>query len=260
MRLLITSDWHLDAVTLGVERRPELLAYVRSVASAARENDVDVAVFGGDAIDPGSMMQSQHEVDLICGFRAIARETTRQKIVAVAGNHDVIEIGRPLTTLSPVAAALEKTAFVAESPAVYTMHDHGADSESVTFLLLPYVARARFDAEKKQPATGPTAQMDQAFEIATELRKLGHRIVVVGHMTVAGAVIGSESVEMARGRDLDLPVDRIRALEPALVVNGHYHRPQIVDVGGLEIVIPGSPLSFTTDDAATGKGYVIAEV
>jgi predicted phosphodiesterase len=65
---------------------------------------------------------------------------------------------------------------------------------------------------------------------------------------------------MSRGRDLDLPLARIAELRPALVVNGHYHKPQVVQTGGVEVVIPGSPLSFTTDDPAAGKGYVVAEV
>lgn len=261
MRLLLTSDWHDDAITLGVERRTELLKYLDRITRAVRDEAVDVPIFSGDAFDPGSMMQSQYEVDVICAFRGLAQMSTRGKLVAVAGNHDVVEVARPLSTLSPAANAGDGSSYVAEIPSVFSLHENESSSEGVSFLLLPYISRAWADAERNTPGmVGPAALTDIAFETAATLRRRGHRIVVVGHMTVAGAVIGSESVEMSRGRDLDLPIERIRALEPTLVVNGHYHRPQVVDVGGLQIVIPGSPLSFTTDDPSDGKGYVIAEV
>jgi exonuclease SbcD len=259
MRLLFTSDWHSDAVTLGVPRREEFRGYVALLREAVVKHDVDIVVFPGDAFDPGSMLHAQHELDVAHAFRDLSREAAMGRLIAVAGNHDIVEVARPLSVLTPLGAVMDRV-HVADEPSVFTVGDHGASWEAVTFLLLPYTARAWADAEARGLAGGPAAAMDDAFTRARNAKGLGHRIVVVGHMTVAGAEMGSESVELSRGRDLDLPVGRIKELEPTLVVNGHYHRPQIVKVDGLEIVIPGSPLAFTTDDVSDDKGYVVVDV
>lgn len=259
MKLLFTSDWHGDAVTLGEPRRYELQGYIGLLQQAVADHDVDVVVFPGDAFDPGSMLHAQHELDVVLGFKRLAAASAKGRLIAVTGNHDVVEVDRPLSVLTPLGAALEQV-FVADAPCTLTVGDYGASWEAVTFLLLPYTARAWADAEARGLDVGPAAHMDQAFTEAANAKQLGHRIVVVGHMTVAGAEMGSESVELSRGRELDLPIARIKALEPALVVNGHYHKPQILTVDGLEIVIPGSPLAFSTDDVSDDKGYLLVDV
>lgn len=256
MKLLIISDLHIDAVTLGVERRPELLEYLQRVTAAAWDEKVDVVVFAGDAHDPGLMLAPQYTYDLIQWFGELARISRKRCLIGIAGNHDVVEVSWPLTTLTPVAAALGDVTFIAETPDAISI-----DSEGVTFLLLPYIARAVLECGSiLRGSRTPQEALDAAFLTAHRARRRGDRVVVVGHRTVPGALVGSESIEMSRGRDYDLPLDELRALEPALVINGHYHRPQVVPGPGFDIVIPGSPLSFTTDDPASGKGYVIAEV
>jgi DNA repair exonuclease SbcCD nuclease subunit len=263
MRLLATSDWHLDAMTLGHPRRDELLSYLKRLLRAVVEEEIDVVVFAGDAADPGSMLGCRYEADLIRWFFELAMASRLKMLLAVAGNHDVVEVSSPLTTLTPAREALrpEMTnrvlVVVNEVPGVVRVREH-----NVAFLALPYVARAWADAEARgeQTVTGPEHCMDVAFASAQKLRDEDCELVVVGHRTVPTARLGSESMEMSRGRDVDLPIDRIAALRPALVINGHYHRPQVVQIGGIEVVIPGSPLSFTTDDPAAGKGYVVAEV
>jgi DNA repair exonuclease SbcCD nuclease subunit len=250
MRVLFTSDWHLDAHTLGVPRRPELLRYLDVVQQAAAVEEVDVVAFAGDACDPGHMLQSQYAADIIDAFRKLGATRT---LVAIAGNHDVVEVAGPLTTLTPARVAFENDGnkHIFELPGTVAFPDH-----RVVFLALPYVARSQVEAA--QPLF--VDLLDQAFSAAAMRKKANYKLVVMGHMTVPGAKLGSETVELSRGRDLDLPLERIAALQPDLVVNGHYHKPQVVQVGGVNVVIPGSPASFSTDDAAQGKGYTIAEI
>lgn len=250
MRILFTSDWHLDAHTLGVPRRPELLRYLDLVSQAAEVEAVNAVVFAGDACDPGHMLQSQYAADIIGAFRRLGKNRT---LVAIAGNHDVVEVAGPLTTLTPARVAFDDDPHkhILELPGVVTFTGH-----HVALLALPYVARSQVDAG----APLFVDVLDQAFGTATMLKKAGVKLIVVGHMTVPGAKLGSETVELSRGRDLDLPLERIAALHPDLVVNGHYHKPQVVQVNGVQVVIPGSPASFSTDDAAQGKGYTVAEI
>jgi DNA repair exonuclease SbcCD nuclease subunit len=253
LKLLVTSDWHDDAVTLGIARRPELLRYVAELKRAIVAENVQVAINAGDFADPGSMLASEYAADIIRELYELGATTSVGGLVAIAGNHDVVEVDRPLTTLSPFAEVLrlasfdESNMYVAEVP-------RSVRIENVAFLCLPYLARAY--AEKQRVDLD-----DAAFEQARAFREDGCKIVVVGHRTVAGARCGSESAEMARGRDLDLPIARIAELKPELVFNGHYHIPQIVRAGhGIEVAIPGSPLAYTTDDESAGKGYIVAEI
>lgn len=250
MRILVTSDWHLDAHTLGVPRRPELLRYLDLVAQAADIEEVNVVIFAGDACDPGHMLQSQYAADIIEAFRRLGKNRT---LVAIAGNHDVVEVAGPLTTLAParVAFADDPHKHILELPEVVAFPGH-----QVALLALPYVARSQVEAGSPLFVD----VLDQAFSAAAMRKGAGFKLVVIGHMTVPGAKLGSETVELSRGRDLDLPLERIAALQPDLVVNGHYHKPQVVQVNGVKVVIPGSPASFSTDDAAQGKGYTIAEI
>jgi exonuclease SbcD len=250
VKLLVTSDWHIDAVTFGVPRRRELLAYTQKLRTVIRDEAVDVVIVAGDMFDPGGMLGSQYAADVINEFRSLAHLTRTRTLLAIAGNHDVVETDQLVTTLTPAACAFaESTAdriYVAERPTLLSF-------DGVSFLLLPYVARAYGE----RSATAFEAARQLVEQSGTEERR---RLVVVGHLTIPGARMGSESHELARGRDDNFPVERIAALKPDLVFNGHYHRPQIVDVGPFEIVIPGSPLSFATDDEAQGKGFVLAEI
>ena len=254
MKVLFTSDWHVDAVTFGLSRLDELDEYWWHLHNVILAERVDLVVVAGDFFDPGSMLHAHYEVVVGSAFQMLASATTFGKIFAIAGNHDVLETNRPLSTVTPICRFAE-FASVYDSPAFKMLADERGD---VGFLLLPYFSRTWADAELGGAARGPMRLIDEA--IADAQRHPNARIVVVGHMTVPGAMIGSESVEMSRGRELDLPAERIRGLNPRLVVNGHYHRPQVVTVDGLEVVIPGSPLSFTTDDPSDDKGYVLVEL
>ncbi len=244
MKLLVTSDWHDDAVTLGVPRRAEILRYVDELRHVCVLEKVDVVVFPGDFADPGGMLASLYASDSIQLLPGLAAETRSKRGIVVAGNHDVVETSQTLTTLSPLAAvtAARCGVSVAETSSLVYVDD-------VCFLCLPYQARA----------AGAEVLPLGLFDACLGARAAGQKIVSVSHLNVPGARRGSEVKEMSRGRDVDLPVEQLLELRPDLVINGHYHRPQVVDVSGLEVLIPGSPLAFTTDDDAGGKGYTIVE-
>jgi len=258
MRILATSDWHLDAVTFGIPRRDEVLRYIEAVKRAIVAEGVDIVIVSGDMCDPGSMLGSQCAADVIEAFVGLALLTKERMLLAVAGNHDVVEINYALTTLTPAHRAFDtaKRETVSGTP----LSIHIAETPMVVahrgcvFLMLPYLSRAYVDH-----GIGADELLAGVIQLAAE-RRPGEKLVVVGHLTIPGAIIGSESLELSRGRDYDLPIGRLSELTPDVVINGHYHRPQVVDVGPFEVVIPGSPLAFTTDDEADGKGYVILEV
>lgn len=246
MKILLTTDWHLDYVTAGKPRLSEMERHLDDLIGvvADRENEIDLVAFLGDAFDPGQMLGPVYGrvLSRVAGELAQAAPLG---VIFIAGNHDVIETSEPRSTLSTLAGIQPRVdgLFIAERSCVH-------DVENVRFLLLPYVSRA---AMKQNPA-----ELESAFGFCGVKARGGKALVVLGHMTIPGAVLGSESRELSRGRDLDLP--SLAELEPDLVANGHYHFPSVVRYGGVDIVIPGSPLQLTFGEPEAERGYVLAEV
>jgi DNA repair exonuclease SbcCD nuclease subunit len=250
MRMIISSDWHVDAVTAGVRRYDEHFEYVHALEKITRERDIDLLVLLGDFFDPGSMAVHQCERFL---FDAVGRLSAFTRVVLIAGNHDVVEGSEhPTTVLSAMRQATsygfgDGAVTVVEEPGVYDF------AAGVRLVCLPYVSRAlRYLYAESSWGVWTRAVMDPGDELPR---------VVCGHLTVAGADLGSESEEFARGTELDFPVDRVAALNPVAVFNGHYHKPQTVKLGGLDIVIPGSPQRLTfaeTGDYA--KGFLLVDI
>jgi DNA repair protein SbcD/Mre11 len=241
VKLLLTADWHIDAVTAGVPRVDEIDGFVEKLVEVIEKEKIDFFFHLGDFFNPGKMLCSYYTAKMIEIITEISH-TDVERIVLIAGNHDVIENSRGATTLSPMVAAFpcHPKIHIFEQPGATLLH---VREETIAVLALPYVARACND-----PQNLANVLMSVKGSGSTPL-------VVVGHMTVPGATVGSETKDMARGRDLDMP--DLSELKPALVAAGHYHRAQRVG----EVVIPGSPFRFTFGERNDeNKGYTIVEI
>jgi DNA repair exonuclease SbcCD nuclease subunit len=262
MKVLCFSDIHLDAVTAGKPRRVEIVRFLFRARDLALEHKAELVIFSGDAHDAGGLLDPLYSAILIQHLLGFP-----QTLVAIPGNHDVIDTSElfddePITTLTPVRAAargfnlsgaqshLEKVrrfVHVLERPRLKTLNADWA------VLALPYLSKAH-----KAASAG---WMMSALADAEKHTAAGGKLIVVGHLVIPGAVISSESVEMAKGQDQLFPFEMIESLKPALVINGHYHSRQVVNHGALKIAIPGSPLRFTFGEAAeVHKGVLIVEL
>lgn len=253
MKILLTSDWHIDARTAGVPRYEELTIYIEELVRVVLREKVDFIFHLGDFFNPGGMLVPLYTAKIINIVRAFEHqlfgESACEAMVLIAGNHDTIEDSRGPTVLSPLAAMYQFSdqVHVCERPQAFELVGRGAVRLGV--LALPYVARAAYNA----------VNTASAFENAAKLPDIP--LVVIGHQTVPGALLGSETRDMPRGRELELPTEAIAKLKPSLVANGHYHRAQTVSSYGLEIVIPGSPQRLTFGERNdTRKGYTIVEI
>lgn len=263
MKLLVFSDIHLDAVTAGKSRRSEVLEFLGRVVDIARTQAVDSVVFAGDAHDPGQVSDALFAADLIRWTTNLVRSRFAPSFVAVAGNHDVVDsserfLMEPITSLTPLRAAAaclseqeSQRVHVFERPHLRHISDGNGGAYGV--LGLPYVSRAHAKMH---------VEWDElAFKQAQAFVDAGGKLIVVGHKTIPGAEMSSESVEMARGRDQIFPFEQVSRLKPVLVINGHYHRRQTVKWGGVEIVIPGSPLRFTFGEIEEAeKGVLLVDL
>lgn len=253
MKLLISSDWHADARTLGHARFMDVDLAVRETVEAAVREKVDAYLFLGDLCDPDSGGAVFRSVELAV---SVALELANQGIqsVWVAGNHDVIEDGSGDTTLSPLRplARVRKHVHLFERPGTVFLNGPYPDlADGVTVLALPYTATSH----AYRPATAVSDQMT-----ATGPRA---KLVVVAHLAVVGVEPGEETTDMPRGRDVLFPREMFPDTlgTPTTCFNGHYHRQQRHELPGhLPVHIPGAPTRFTFGEAGNSPGYLIAEV
>ena len=234
MKIVVCGDWHLDWMTAGVERFDEVAAAVNQAINYAAQH-ADLFVFLGDLCDPESPRAWR-----ACAF-ALERATALSiPSVWIPGNHDVVDDGHGTTTLSPLAAIEDDRIQVAEAPVVLTFGE-------VQVLCFPYVSRANLydpeDVVRKMPATGGP-------------------VVMLSHLCLESAGQGSESAEMARGREMFLPAKALveRDLNVAVVLNGHYHQRQEVVEHGLKVQCAGSLAKLTRGERHNAPAFLVVEV
>lgn len=231
---MISSDWHGDAVTAGLRRYEDLVDAVTQTVAVAKREQVDTYVFAGDLCDPDTA-QSHRSVGLAVRTAMVlwAEGISSRWLV---GNHDVVEDGTGSSVLDAVGEiALE--GYRGHARPIATWNAPAAEGE---ILALPYPSRAR------------------AYDPLRFVREVdAEPALVVGHLSVHGAQLGSESKEFARGRELVLPVAAIRERWPrAMIVNGHYHRRQVTQDG---VQIPGSLVRLKFGEEDNVPSYLIVE-
>lgn len=249
MKILVTSDWHGDTVTAGVERLPELEEALAKMHAVVREEAIDLTLVGGDFHDPGSVWEARWARFLYTSLRGF---TDRGWCLAIPGNHDVIDANPPMSILSPLKALNLTGLAIAELPAVHRFLGERSGHGTCAVLALPYVSRLVEKSELYQRA------YEQAFEHARKARKEGTPIVVLTHLMFEGMHPGSEEA-MARGRDVPFPIADVETIEPRLVLAGHYHDRQTIKRGKLEIEIIGAPLALAFGDQGP-RGFLVVDV
>lgn len=239
MKIIATSDWHLDAVTSGVERWDEIEAAIDHSIDVAKSERVDLYLMGGDVCNP----------DAPCAVRAIAKtiEVAKRLDLAgipsiwLAGNHDVIEDGFGTTILTPLA----------ESGVAYAVFE---EPDSVVFNQTAVVG---LPFTPKSHAYDPTRAVVDLAKRARNASGDTGSIIVLGHLHVEGIAAGSETKDFARGREVFWPLKIIaRELPGAVCIAGHYHEAQEHD----DLMIVGSLARLTHGEETIEPSLLIVEV
>jgi DNA repair exonuclease SbcCD nuclease subunit len=241
MKFLVTSDWHADWSTLGVSRYSDVENAVSETVHAAIEHQVDAYVFAGDLTDPDSG-PAVFDAMALAGNTAARLRQANIPSLWIPGNHDVIEDGTGRTTLRASLQPLRMFSGVHlfEQPGTHRVLSRTGDC-AFHVVLLPFTATShRYD---------PAAFVRQT---TSDLEQF----IVVGHLQIPGMHPGEETNEMPRGRDIPFPIEE--CTDAVARFNGHYHRQQYVERGGIHI--PGSLARLTFGEVDHKPGYLIVEV
>jgi DNA repair exonuclease SbcCD nuclease subunit len=235
MKLLITSDWHLDAQTAGIPRFDDLSKVLDEIVKVAINEKIDTFLFLGDLTNPESVRS----------HRAVARAHQVSKELNswfidnywLVGNHDVIENGANDNTLMSLDY-IHRLVHSISQPSIIK-------NNGIYIVGLPFTPRSH----SYDPAE---------FINNSNLHNSDNLpIIVISHLNIEGIEPGSETKDFPRGRDVFLPLKEIRKKWPnALIFNGHYHRRQIFK----GVQIPGSIIPLTFGEENNETGYLICEV
>lgn len=242
MKIVFTSDWHMDRYTSGVKRFDDVVRSVDVSVKAAIEMKADYYIMLGDLCDPckrESYRAVAHAIKIDRELRSADVEP-----FWIAGNHDVIEDGSGDNVMLPMNAA---GCIVYDRPTVL-QSAYGSDEYIV---LLPF-APSSHSYDLVEFIKG-VPEMKLAGKKMTEKSS----VVVAGHLSIDGAEPGSETKDMPRGRDVFWPTAVIKECMPqAVMVGGHYHKQQIVD--GIYVV--GAVERLTHGEEENRPSYLVVEV
>jgi len=239
--IVVSSDWHADAVTLGVPRYEEVRDAVHESVQYAIDNNASAYIMLGDLADPDSGGATFRAVALqISTAFDLADEGIRS--IWIAGNHCVHEDGSGATVMSPLAAVARDSSLirVAEEPCITDI------AEDLAVLCLPFTAVSR--------------GVDLAKRVKELWPRDGTKVIVASHLTVPGIMPGEETHEMPRGREIAYP---FAETSKAIVrIQGHYHQRQTFDPGdgGPPIIIPGSLARLTFGEQDHTPAFIALEV
>lgn len=241
MRLIVTSDWHLDWRTDGFDRFEDIAEAVWLVVEEALRLPDTVFLFLGDLSNPYS-----RGVHRAVGFSVeIATELARADVwnFWLVGNHDVVEDAHGSHSLR----------------ALQGMHGNGR-----TFVLdIPRFANFCVAGKRKAilglPFTSPKNSYDPSSvvdELSQQTCLNSRDVIVAGHLNLEGIGPGSETRDMARGREVFWPFATIEDRFPhALKLNGHYHEQMTYR----EVVIPGPLARLTHGEESIQPSFLVFE-
>ena len=249
MKILMISDVHADARLFGVPRFAEVETVMRASVSVAIEREVDAFCFLGDLCDPDSGVSVFRCVRLLieCHRRLKAKGI---RLICISGNHDVVEDGSGETTMEPLKAVDPHVVYDRPEWTAIGPVGCGPAKGTVPCLVLPFTPASH--------AVDAAEFVEKTWDKATQ----GCRdVLVLTHLSLKGALLGSESAEMARGREVTYPAQEIEKLaadrnQRLHQYAGHFHLRQ--RVGSVRVV--GAPCRFTYGEATHEPGFVIAEI
>jgi exonuclease SbcD len=270
IRLLHLADLHIgvenygrvDAATGLNGRVMDFLRRLDQVIEYALENEIDLALFAGDAYknrDPNSTYR-----------REFARRIKRLAdagipLVLLVGNHDLPSQERRASSVEVFRTLDVPNVTVASHDHLYRLETRRG--QSIQVATVPYPIRQRLLAHEEYKGR-TIAELDRLVQdlLAENIQALAAQVdpespaVLVGHFSVSEARFGSERTVML-GRDVVVLKSVLADPIWDYVALGHIHRHQELNRGDHPpIVYSGSLERIDFGEEKEAKGFVVAEV
>jgi exonuclease SbcD len=272
IRVLHFADVHIgmenygrtDAETGLSSRVRDFLRRMDEMIEYARENDVDLTIFAGDAFKTRSPNPTYQRE-----FAHRVRELSQlAPLVMLSGNHDL-----PPTVLKASSIEIYETLAVPNVTVAYDYSLHAIETKRgpVVVGAAPYPLRSHILSEVK--TAGLTiAETDHLLQrqLSAELEQLAVDAdqygdvprILTGHLTISGATWGSERGIML-GRDVEVLLSTVADERWDYVALGHIHKHQNLTAGreGLPpVVYSGSIERIDFGEENDPKGFCWVEV
>lgn len=247
MRFLHTADWHIGKKLHGYDLIPEQEEAYQQIKAIALAEKVDAVVIAGDLYDRA--LPSEPAVTALTKMLADLNRHEHLPLLAISGNHDsAVRLGYGQEWFASTDFFLRTRLADALKP--ITLGE-------TQFFLLPYFepVQARQLFEDDQIKTVNQAMERLVAAMQTKFAA-GKKHVLVAHFFAAGSQhTDSETLVQVGGLNA-VPVDMLAPFD--YVALGHLHRKEALQ-NELTVKYSGSPLKFSTSEAADTKGVWIVD-
>ncbi len=273
MRILHTSDWHLNEKLKGVPRQPDIVARLTEIAAYLDEYKVDVMVVSGDVFSQSTRLDELKEAmaDVNRTFTPfLLRGGT---IAAISGNHDnehffnilrsTLDLAMPI---NPRGAGPRPAGrlYLAARPSVLELADR--TGQSVQFVLLPYPTPARYlkDENTNYRSLGDRNRLlhekllSRLEDMKQNYVKDHLRSVMVAHIYVRGSQVHNR-YHLSESDDVIFEQGEIPA-HWDYVAYGHIHKPQALYNDTPYIRYAGSIERFNQGERDDEKSVVLVDI
>ncbi len=272
MRILHTSDWHLNDKLGRHERQPDLRARMEEIAALLKAEAVDVMLIAGDFFSDRHARLPELRAalrDFQEAFRPFLH--AGGTAVAISGNHDSEDLFELLRTTQDLTASVPKgdgavppgRLYLVAQPMVLLMA--GRDGQKVQVALLPYptpsVHFKRDEVFHSAEERNQLLRSRAVISLQQQVTKCSSRplpSVLVAHLHVRNSEL-SHSLYRLEERD-DVVLDS-GLISPAFAYTalGHIHRAQEIDRSAY-IRYSGSIERMDVAERDDAKGVVVVEI
>lgn len=247
MRFLHTADWHIGKKLHGYDLIPEQEEAFRQIEAIAQEEHVDAIVIAGDLYDRA--LPSEPAVTALTQMLVTLNRQDKFPLLAISGNHDSgVRLGYGAEWFSSTDFFLRTKLADALTPVTLG---------NTQFFLLPYfepiVARQFFDDDQIRTVNQAMERLVAAMQ---EKFAPDKHHVLIAHFFAAGSRHTDSETQVQVGGLNAVPVDLLAPFD--YVALGHLHRKEALQ-NEPRVKYSGSPLKFSTSEAADTKGVWIVD-
>ena len=267
MKLLHFSDLHIGVENYGrpdpdtglSTRLLDFLAAYDELVDYAIANHVDAILFAGDAYKSRDPSQT-HQREFARRIARLAAEGI--PVFLVTGNHDLPAIAGRASALDIFPTLTIERVFVSDRISTTILPTRAGPLQVVA---LPWVRRSQFltrDDTRNLTLDQITQRLQERLTnaLSWELQRLDPKLpaVLVAHVTVSGATVGTER-SMMLGRDHVLLLSALYTPSVDYVALGHVHKHQVLGYNPT-IAYSGSLQRVDFSEEAEDKGFCVIDL